>query len=148
MILPKKWILKWDKQILSCSIGTICAFLFVEVIPSTIHQIGTKFTAWNLDEGPTSCIYFGLVILFGMILAGSLELLETDHAHHLEADVVNADPNKQSAKSCCDTPSAARAIIFATIVHNLVDGIDCKKNLLSLMPLQNETDINLFPLND
>lgn len=136
LILPKKWILRWDKQILSCSIGTICAFLFIEVIPHTIHDIGEKFTEYNYDKSPTSCIYFGLVILFGMILAGSLELLEHDDHHHAESEAnvsngstntdtpnSNTNTNNQNEKSLFTIPKAVKTIIFATIIHNLVDGM-------------------------
>ena len=115
---------------LSCSIGTICAFLFVEVIPNTIFEIGMKFSEYNYDKNPKSCIYFGLVILFGMILAASLELLETDKGDNTDINTNDDnDPKKTTSdqtsvvSSFCDVPNSAKRIIFATIIHNMVDGM-------------------------
>ena len=110
---------------IACSIGTICAFLFIEVIPDTIHHIVENFGKDCINA--KACIPFGLTIFFGMILAASLELLEHDDIdHHNDKDQDTASgetTSSEKATSCFAIPNTVKTIMLATVIHNLVDGM-------------------------
>ena len=119
-VIPERVLVRWDKQMLAASIGAICSFLFIELIPSTFGEIGAH---WKEYENPKrSCILFSCAILLGILISVLLDLLDADRGSRT-ADTANATEKNNTTCSLSHLPGAVKSIMLATVLHNVLDGI-------------------------
>eukprot|EP01084_Bolivina_argentea_P115961 206133_1 len=164
LLVPKKWILKYQRELLTCSLGTIFAIVFVDLIPDLIEDAQK-----HSDNHP---ILFSLSIFGGIIFAFTMnaihDMMEQSHCENCDdnnpCDQCQATnkinhPNKTTntnqnpadfqlniknkmtnSWSCKDLPCQVKVFLAAIAIDFIVDGfiIACQGIVTSIALLPHE----------
>ena len=73
LFVRKKWILQYQRELLTCSLGTIFAIVFMDLIPELIEHATEKVKDMQEAEAKKYYYLFSLTIFAGLAFAFMME---------------------------------------------------------------------------
>eukprot|EP01084_Bolivina_argentea_P124270 220211_1 len=118
----QKYIAKFQKELLVCSLGTICAFCFLDIIPVIIKD--ANHHGLTKPANKIQLYLFSCTILIGMLFAAFLGCLHNIMEHkHCEQNVDSKEEPSTQISCLPWIPPLCRVIWIGTALHNLADGM-------------------------